>query len=88
MATKLWAVRMGEFGIPVYEVRPGIIKTDMTKPVVEKYDKLIDEGLLVQSRWGLPEDVGRVVAMMARGDIAYSTGQVVMVDGGFSLERL
>ena len=88
MATKLWAVRLGEFGIPVYEVRPGIIKTDMTKPVTEKYDKLIAEGLLVQSRWGLPEDVGRAVAMLVRGDVAYSTGQVVMVDGGFSLERL
>jgi len=88
MATKLWAVRLGEFGIPVYEVRPGIIKTDMTKPVTEKYDKLIAEGLLVQSRWGLPEDVGRAVAMLVRGDLAYSTGQVVMVDGGFSLERL
>jgi 3-oxoacyl-[acyl-carrier protein] reductase len=88
MATRLWAVRLGEFGIPVYEVRPGIIKTDMTKPVTEKYDKLIAEGLLVQSRWGLPDDVGRAVAMLVRGDLAYSTGQVVMVDGGFSLERL
>ena len=88
MATKLWAVRLGEFGIPVYEIRPGIIKTDMTKPVTEKYDKLIAEGLLVQSRWGLPEDVGRAAAMLVRGDLAYSTGQVVMVDGGFSLERL
>ncbi len=88
MATKLWAVRLGEFGIPVYEVRPGIIKTDMTKPVTEKYDKLIAEGLLVQSRWGLPDDVGRAVAMLVRGDLAYSTGQVVMVDGGYSLERL
>jgi 3-oxoacyl-[acyl-carrier protein] reductase len=88
MATRLWAVRLGEFGIPVYEVRPGIIKTDMTRPVTEKYDKLIAEGLLVQSRWGLPEDVGRAVAMLVRGDLPYSTGQVVMVDGGFSLERL
>ena len=88
MATQLWAVRLGEFGIPVYEVRPGIIKTDMTKPVTEKYDKLIAEGLLVQSRWGFPEDIGRAVAMLVRGDLAYSTGQVVMVDGGFSLERL
>ena len=88
MATRLWAVRLGEYDIPVYEVRPGIIKTDMTKPVTEKYDKLIAEGLLVQSRWGLPEDVGRAVAMLVRGDVAYSTGQVLMVDGGFSLERL
>ena len=88
MASKLWAVRLGEFGIPVYEVRPGIVKTDMTKPVTEKYDKLIAEGLLVQARWGFPEDVGRAVAMLVRGDLAYSTGQVVMVDGGYSLERL
>jgi len=88
MATRLWAVRLAAFGIRVYEVRPGIIKTDMTKPVTEKYDKLIAEGLLVQPRWGLPEDVGRAVAMLVRGDLAYSTGQVVMVDGGFSLERL
>ena len=88
MATRLWAVRLGEFGIPVYEVRPGIIKTDMTRPVAEKYDKLIAEGLLVQSRWGLPEDVGRAVAMLVRGELAYSTGQVIMVDGGFTLERL
>lgn len=88
MATKLWAARLGEFGIPVYEVRPGIIKTDMTAPVVAKYDKLIAEGLLVQARWGFPEDIGRAVAMMVRGDIAYSTGQVIMVDGGYSVERL
>jgi NAD(P)-dependent dehydrogenase (short-subunit alcohol dehydrogenase family) len=88
MATKLWAARLGEFGIPVYEVRPGIIQTDMTAAVREKYDKLIAEGLLVQPRWGLPEDIGRAVAMLVRGDLAYSTGQVVMVDGGFSLERL
>ncbi len=88
MATKLWAVRLGEFGIGVYEIRPGVIKTDMTKPVTEKYDKLIAEGLCVQPRWGLPEDIGRAVAMMVRGDVAYSTGQVVMVDGGLTLGRL
>jgi NAD(P)-dependent dehydrogenase (short-subunit alcohol dehydrogenase family) len=72
----------------VYEVRPGIIHTDMTAGVTEKYDRLIAGGLLPQARWGEPEDVGRAVAMLARGDLAYSTGQVVMVDGGFSLERL
>ena len=88
MATKLWAARLGEFGIPVYEIRPGIIKTDMTAAVREKYDKLIGEGLLVQGRWGLPEDVGRAAAMLVRGDLAYSTGQVVMVDGGQTLQRL
>ncbi|MFC1585579.1 3-ketoacyl-ACP reductase, partial [Fibrobacterota bacterium] len=88
MATKLWAVRLGEFDIPVYEIRPGIIQTDMTAGVKEKYDKLIAEGLLVQPRWGLPEDVAKAAAAFARGDLPYSTGEVVMVDGGFSLERL
>ena len=88
MATRLWAVRLGEFDIPVYEIQPGIIKTDMTAPVREKYDKLIAEGLLVQSRWGLPEDIGKAVAMLARGDVAYSTGQVIMIDGGLTLPRL
>jgi len=88
MATQLWAVRLGEFGINVYEIRPGIIKTDMTAPVVEKYDKLIAEGLCVQPRWGMPEDVGKVAASLARGDLPYSTGEVIMVDGGLTLQRL
>jgi NAD(P)-dependent dehydrogenase (short-subunit alcohol dehydrogenase family) len=88
MATKLWAVRLGEYDIPVYEIRPGIIKSDMTASVTAKYDKLIGEGLFIQKRWGLPGDVGRAAAMMARGDIAYSTGQVLMVDGGHSVQRL
>ena len=88
MATKLWAARLGEFDIPVYEIQPGIIKTDMTATVTAKYDKLISEGLLLQSRWGLPSDIGRAAAMMVRGDIAYSTGQVVMVDGGQTIQRL
>lgn len=88
MATKLWAVRLGDYNIPVYEIRPGIIATDMTSVVKEKYDKLIDEGLLLQKRWGEASDIGKAAAMMARGDIAYSTGQVIMVDGGYSVERL
>jgi len=88
MSTKLWAVRLAEFDIPVYEVRPGIIRTDMTAPVQEKYDKLIAEGLLLQPRWGLPEDVGKAVAMLARGDLPYSTGAVLVVDGGLTLQRL
>jgi 3-oxoacyl-[acyl-carrier protein] reductase len=88
MATQLWAVRLGEYDIPVYEVRPGIIKTDMTAPVTAKYDKLIGEGLCVQARWGTPEDVGRAVAMLVRGTLAFSTGQVIMVDGGLTLARL
>ena len=88
MATQLWAVRLGEHGIPVYEVRPGVIMTDMTSVVKEKYDKLIGEGLCVQARWGYPADVGKAVAMLARGDLAYSTGQVLMVDGALTLPRL
>lgn len=88
MATKLWAARLGEFDIPVYEVQPGVIMTDMTAVVKEKYDKLIAEGLCVQSRWGFPEDIGKAVAMLARGDLPYSTGQTIMIDGGLSLPRL
>lgn len=88
MATKLWAVRLAEFGIPVYEIRPGIIKTDMTTVVTEKYDRLIAEGLIPQNRWGFPDDIGRAAAMLARGDLRYSTGQVILVDGGMQIERL
>jgi 3-oxoacyl-[acyl-carrier protein] reductase len=88
MATQLFAVRLGEFNIPVYEVRPGIIATDMTSGVKEKYDKLIENGLTVQKRWGYPEDVGKVVAALATGSFPYSTGQVVMVDGGLTIPRL
>ena len=88
MATQLFAARLGEFDLPVYEIRPGLIKTDMTAAVTGKYDKLIAEGLLIQSRWGLPADVGRAAAMLVRGDLAYSTGQVIMVDGGQTLRRL
>lgn len=88
MVTALFAARLGEYDIPVYEVRPGIIKTDMTSGVKEKYDKLLDEGLCVQARWGEPEDVGKVAAALAEGSFPYSTGQVIMVDGGLSLPRL
>ena len=88
MATQLWASRLGEFDIPVYEVRPGIIKTDMTAGVTAKYDKLFDEGLAIQHRWGQPDDVGKAVAMLARGDLPYSTGQAIMVDGGLTVQRL
>ncbi len=88
MATQLFAVRLGAFNIPVYEVRPGIIHTDMTKGVAEKYDKLIEEGLCVQKRWGESSDVGKAVSALASGQFPYSTGQVIMVDGGLSLPRL
>jgi NAD(P)-dependent dehydrogenase (short-subunit alcohol dehydrogenase family) len=88
MATQLFAARLGEFDIPVYEVRPGIIQTDMTAGVTAKYDKLIADGLCVQKRWGLPDDVGRAVTSLAKGDFPYSTGQVIMVDGGMTIPRL
>lgn len=88
MATKLWAVRMAEFGVNVYEIRPGIIETDMTSVVKAKYDKLIAEGLTLQPRWGLPEDIAKAVAAMLRGDIGYSTGQVINIDGGMGIEKL
>ena len=89
MMTQLFAVRLGEFDIPVYEIRPGIIKTDMTAVVTEKYDKLIfEDHILLQSRWGLPEDIAKAAAMMARGDIGYSTGQIITIDGGFTVPRL
>ena len=88
MAVALFADRLAQFNIPVLEVRPGIIATDMTSGVKEKYDNLIAGGLLPQRRWGLPEDVGKVVAAIAGGALDYSTGQAIAVDGGFQLRRL
>lgn len=88
MATQLFATRLGEYNIPVYELRPGVTMTDMTSVVKEKYDRLLAEGLAVQKRWGYPEDVGKAVASLLRGDFPYSTGQVIMIDGGLTLPRL
>lgn len=88
MATKLWASRLGEFEIPVYEISPGIISTDLTAPVQKKYDQLFEQGLAIQKRWGKPEDIGRVAAAMSNQSMPYSTGQVVMVDGGMTVQRL
>jgi NAD(P)-dependent dehydrogenase (short-subunit alcohol dehydrogenase family) len=88
MATQLWAHRLAEHGIAVYEVRPGVIRTDMSAPVAEKYDKLIADGLTVENRWGMPDDVGRAVAMLARGELTYATGNVLNIDGGLTLRRL
>ncbi len=88
MMSQLFATRLGADGIPVYEVRPGVIKTDMTAGVIAKYDKLIAGGLNIQPRWGYPDDIGRAVASLARGDFPFSTGQVVMVDGGLVVPRL
>jgi len=88
MMTLLFASRLGEFHIPVYDVRPGIIKTDMTSGVTEKYDKLIAEGLCAQPRWGYPDDVGKAVSALAQGYFPYSSGQTIMVDGGLTIPRL
>jgi len=88
MATRLWAVRLGEYDIPVYEIQPGIIKTDMTARVKKKYDQLFEEGISVQKRWGMPGDGGKVAAARANGSLPYSTGQVVVVDGGLTIPRL
>jgi 3-oxoacyl-[acyl-carrier protein] reductase len=88
MLTRLYAVRLAEYGINVYELRPGVIASDMTAPVREKYDKLIREGLTPITRWGTPEDVGRAVVGLAQDWLAFSTGDVLNLDGGFHLRRL
>jgi NAD(P)-dependent dehydrogenase (short-subunit alcohol dehydrogenase family) len=88
MAAAVFADRLAEYGINVYEVRPGIIKTDMTSAVEEKYDKAIGEGLVPQKRWGLPEDVGKAVIALMSGGFDYSTGAVIEVSGGMNLRRL
>jgi 3-oxoacyl-[acyl-carrier protein] reductase len=89
MMNSLFAARLGEFAIPVYEIRPGIIKTDMTSGVTGKYDNLINNTeLLVEKRWGVPEDIGKLAAAMARGDLPYATGQAIYVDGGLTMTRL
>lgn len=88
MASKLWAVRLADAGVQVYEVRPGIMETDMTKGVKAKYDELIAEGLVPQRRWGTPEDTGRLVRALLDGDLAFSTGAVIYADGGFHVSRL
>jgi len=88
MASAVYAHRLGEFDIPVIEISPGIVLTSMTSGVQEKYDKLIQEGLLVTRRWGQPEDVAKAVCAFARGDLDYSTGECIEVGGGFRLRRL
>jgi len=88
MMTVLFAVRLAEYGIRVYEVRPGIIETDMTAPVREKYDQLISEGVTPIKRWGTPEDVARAVLAIAKDYLPFSTGEVINVDGGFHIKPL
>jgi len=87
-AARIFAHCLADQGVTVFEVQPGIIRTDMTAGVAEKYDALIREGLVPQKRWGRPEDVGRVVCALARGDFEYSTGMVVDVSGGMHIHRL
>jgi 3-oxoacyl-[acyl-carrier protein] reductase len=88
MATKLFAARLADQGISVFEVRPGIIETDMTAGVRDHYDGRIADGLVPERRWGTPEDVGRAVAALVNGDFPHATGTVVHIDGGLSLPRL
>ncbi|MBQ9975541.1 MAG: 3-ketoacyl-ACP reductase [Clostridia bacterium] len=88
MITQLFADRLAEYGITVNEVRPGIIRTDMTEGVVEKYDRLIENGLLPIKRWGTPEDVAEAVWMLVNGSLPYTTGESISVDGGFLIRRL
>ena len=85
---RAFADRLAEYDIPVFEIRPGIIRTDMTAAVAEKYDKLIAEGLTPTRRWGDPIDIARIVVSISQGNFDYSTGQVFDVDGGFHLRRL
>ena len=88
MAAAIFADRLSEYGINVYEIRPGIIKTDMTSTVQDKYDRLIEGGLIPQGRWGLPEDVGKAVVALVSGGFEYSTGAVIEVSGGMNIRRL
>jgi 3-oxoacyl-[acyl-carrier protein] reductase len=88
MLTPLYAARLAEYGINVYEIRPGIISTDMTAPVKEKYDAMIADNLTPIKRWGRPEDVGKAVAAIAQDLLPFSTGEVINVDGGFHIRRL
>ncbi len=88
MAARLFAARLAADGIPVFEVRPGVIATDMTAGVRDMYDRRIADGLIPEGRWGEPEDVGKAVAALVRGDVPYATGTIIHVDGGLSIPRL
>lgn len=88
MATKLWAARLAPHRIDVYEIQPGVIRSDMTAPVTDKYDRLIAAGLTLEPRWGEPDDVGRAAAMLVRGDLPYATGQVLKIDGGMTIRQM
>ncbi len=88
MMSKVLSIKMAEFGIPVYEIRPGVIETDMIEKVRESYHKGVKNGMTLEPRMGQPEDIGKVVAALVRGDLPYSTGQIISVDGGMTIERM
>jgi 3-oxoacyl-[acyl-carrier protein] reductase len=88
MASTIFADRLSKEGILVFEVRPGVIWTDMTKKIKDKYDKLINEGLIPQKRWGQPEDIGKAIASLSRGDWSFSTGMVFEISGGLNISKL
>ena len=88
MTTLLWATRLAGHGIDVYEVRPGVIETDMTAPVAERYEALIRDGLTLERRFGTPEDVAAAVAVLVSGGLPYATGQILTIDGGLTVSRL
>jgi 3-oxoacyl-[acyl-carrier protein] reductase len=88
MTSTVFADRLSREGILVFEVRPGVIQTDMTAKIKDKYDKLISEGLVPQKRWGLPEDIGKAIASIARGDWNFSTGMVFEISGGLNIHKL
>ena len=88
MMSQLFALRLAPHGIGVFELRPGIIATDMTAAVKEKYSARIEEGLVPAARWGEPEDIGKIVVPIATGQMAFATGAVIPVDGGLSVARL
>ena len=88
MVAKLFAFRLAELGVRVFEIRPGLIATDMTGPVKEAYDRKIADGISPIRRWGTPEDVGKAVAAIASGSFPFSTGEIFYVDGGMNIDRL
>ncbi len=88
MASKLWAARLAPHQIPVIEIRPGIMKTDMTSAVQDVYDQRIADGLVPQRRWGMPEDIARITSALGRGDFDFCSGAVIYADGGFHISQL
>ena len=88
MMNQVFAVKLAEFGIPVFEIQPGVIETDMTEKVKEIYQERIQKGLTLEPRMGNPEDIGKLVASLLRGDLSYATGQIIAVDGGMMVGRL